>query len=169
MILDSGHATAVPPSANINRHLPISIATRPALNWDHHRCKGEKNITPQPAGLARGVGCLYAAIPSLSGRSGHYAPGRNRSPATQSGRCVGLPAELAVQKNHVTEITYLTLACATFPAAHDGWTRGLVLAAAHRQATLRRRVAARSTGCLPAIPSALVRRAVRWPDSRPGL
>jgi hypothetical protein len=60
MILDSGHATAVPPSANINRHLPISIATRPALNWDHHRCKGEKNITPQPAGLARGVGCLYA-------------------------------------------------------------------------------------------------------------
>jgi hypothetical protein len=45
----------VPPSADINRRFPVSIATRPALNWDHHRCKAGKNTMPWSAGLARCV------------------------------------------------------------------------------------------------------------------
>jgi hypothetical protein len=46
MILGSGHATVVPPTADINRRLSISIATRPALNWDHRRRNAGKNIMP---------------------------------------------------------------------------------------------------------------------------
>jgi len=52
MTLYSGQATAVPPSADMNCRLPILIATRPALNWDHYRCNVGKNITPKSVGLA---------------------------------------------------------------------------------------------------------------------
>jgi hypothetical protein len=66
MTLYSGQATAMPPSADINRRLPISIATRPALNWDHYRCNAGKNIMPLSKGLARWVSYGRVAIRSLS-------------------------------------------------------------------------------------------------------
>jgi hypothetical protein len=65
MTLYSGQATAVPPSEDINR-LPISIVTRPALNWDHYRCNAGENIMPLSEGLARCVSYGKVAIRSLS-------------------------------------------------------------------------------------------------------
>jgi hypothetical protein len=98
MILGSSRATAVPPSADINRRFPISIATRPALNWDHHRCKAGKNIMPQSAGLARCVSYGKVTIRSLSEASGHGASAANPSFLTQG--VISRPTNDALRMAH---------------------------------------------------------------------
>jgi hypothetical protein len=67
MTLDGVQATAAPPSADINRRLPISIATRTTLNWDHYRCIAEKNIMPELQGFASCVS--YGKVTTLGHRN----------------------------------------------------------------------------------------------------
>src|SRR5580704_7283186 len=98
MILGGAHATVVPPGTDKNRRLPVLIAIRPALNWDHHRCSARKNITHQSAGLALATLVVMQQSGRYRRECGHSRESVDRSLLTHS---VTSPSSIAaLRKDH---------------------------------------------------------------------